>query len=773
MIDDSGPWTEHASTGESEAAATLARCRDGVGAFVLAHPTPGATNSCILPDIAINEIESDGDATDWVEVVNLGATTVDISGWTLIDSDPVGHAAETTPLPAGTTLAPGAYFVFDGGTDFVFGLGNGDAATVRDATGNTVASYAYPSHADGVWARCADGAGEFVDAAVSTKGLRNACGNPVRINEVESDGGEPGDWVELVNPTDAGLDVAGIVVKDDDDTHAYTIPAGTTIAPKGYLVIEGASLGFGLGGGDSVRLFDGELVIDETTWGDGHAATTWGRCPDADGPFTATAESTKDAANICEGELPVAGWPGADEVTVLDEEPTFLEDSSGLDSQATADGTFLWAVDNGTGIFWKLAVAADGSTTFAEGWTKDGKRARFIKDSGEPGAAGPDTEGITVAGDGFVYLASERDNSDKAVNQNVVLKVDPNAPGPDVVATQQWDLTAQLPQVEANLGMEAVEWIADADLADALIDDTTGALYDPARYPGHGNGLFFVAVEDTGDVYAFALNADGTAALVATIDPGLGGVMALDYDTALGVLWAVCDDGCDGESAQITLNGTAEPGIAHFARPAGIVPVSKDDTLNNEGFATAPAGSWAGGQRPAWWFFDGIPSGALRLGTVPSGATSPTPGTGNPSLPGTGPSIPLPGTSLTSDNRGSVLAPATATPGERITVSVGAQYAGEQVTVWLYSTPVQIAAGALDASGRIVVTVPADASLGEHRLAVYAADGELLGWTGLRIVAGDLAATGGGTAGGALALAVVLLLAGAIALAARRRIRSA
>src|SRR5690606_5837389 len=230
LIDDTLPWDSHAAIDGDFAAATLARCPDGEGAFVLAHATPGASNSCVLPDVVINEIESNGDATDWVEVVNTGATAVDLSGWSLMDSDPVGHAAETTPLPVGTILEPGAYFVFDQPRDFVFGLGGGDTVTVRNATGVTVDEHDYPEHAAGVWARGADGSGDFVDLAVSTKGMRNACVNPVRINEVESDGGSPDDWIELANPTASDLDVSGVVVKDDDDAHAYEIPAGTTIA---------------------------------------------------------------------------------------------------------------------------------------------------------------------------------------------------------------------------------------------------------------------------------------------------------------------------------------------------------------------------------------------------------------------------------------------------------------------------------------------------------------------------------------------------------------
>ncbi|WP_136055439.1 lamin tail domain-containing protein [Microbacterium sp. K24] len=764
MIDDTLPWSGHAAIDGDFAAATLARCPDGEGAFLLAHPTPGAANSCVIPDVVINEIESNGDTTDWVEVVNTGTTAVDLSGWSVMDNDPNGHAAETTPLPVGTTLAPGAFFVFDQPADFVFGLGNGDTVTIRDASGNTVDEHVYAAHADGVWARCADGTGEFVDLAVSTKGLRNACGNPVRINEVESDGGSPDDWIELVNPTTAELDVSGIVVKDDDDAHASAIPAGTTIDAGGYLVIERDALGFGLGGGDAVRLFDGELLIDETTWGEGHAATTWGRCPDATGVFAVTAESTKGAANVCDGEVAVSAWPGSADVRVLDSVPTFLEDSSGLDVQETADGAFLWAVDNGEGRIWKLEAHADGSVEKVDGWD-EGKRVRFQKDAADPGAAGPDTEGITVDGAGSVYVASERDNNAKGVNQNVVLKVDPDAAAGDLVATQEWDLTALLPAVGANLGMEAVQWVPDSALAGTLFDDNTGAGYDPADYAGHGDGLFFVAVEDNGHVYAFSLADDGTPTLVSEIAPGLAGVMALDYDSVRNTLWAVCDDGCQGRSAEITLNGTAEPGIAHYARPAGM------PDINNEGFATAPASLSVDGQRPVWWFADGFAAEALRTGTLP-GVDGENPGGENPGENPGGETPPLPGTGLTDDNRGgATVDPAVAARGQKVTVAVGKEHAGADVAVWMYSDPVRLATGTLTASGALTVTIPTDAALGAHRIAVYAADGTLLGWADIRVTAGagGLASTGSELPIAAVALALMLLTAGAVAVRRRRR----
>ncbi|WP_022890360.1 lamin tail domain-containing protein [Agromyces italicus] len=527
LIDETS-WTGHPAIDGDEAAASSARCPDATGDFALARITPGAANDCVLPDLAINEVESNGDATDWVEVVNTGEAPIDLSGWTVMDSDPAGHAADVAPLAAGTTLAPGAFFVFDGGSHFAFGLGGADVATVRNASGLTVAEYAWTEHATVTWARCPDGTGDFADAKAATKGATN-CGDGT---------GEPG------------------------------------------------------------------------------------------GPEEPAAKA----------------WPGSAEVTVLDDTGMFLEDSSGLDAQATADGTVLWAVDNGTGTFWKLDVSASGDASFADGWA-EGKRARFQRDAGAPAAAGPDAEGITVDGDGRVYLASERDNSRKGVNQNVVLAVDPEAPGRDVVAAQEWDLTASLPQVAANTGIEAVEWVSDVSLAGLLVDRNSGAPYEPADYPGHGDGLFFVAVEDNGFVYAYALGADGSVAQVAEIDPGLGGVMALDYDTVLGELWAVCDDGCEGRSARIAFTGGA-PEISLFARPSGM------PNLNNEGFATMPATAGATGAgvraaatssgltadadaaaaaRAVWWFADGEQPAALRVGTLPGDAGVPggEPGSGD------------------------------------------------------------------------------------------------------------------------------------------------
>src|SRR5262245_53375038 len=72
----------------------------------------------------------------------------------------------------------------------------------------------------------------------------------VTINEIESSNGVPGDWVELFNSASTPVSLANYIVKDNDDTHVYTLPSGTTIPANGYFVVEEAALGFGLGAAD-------------------------------------------------------------------------------------------------------------------------------------------------------------------------------------------------------------------------------------------------------------------------------------------------------------------------------------------------------------------------------------------------------------------------------------------------------------------------------------------------------------------------------------------
>ena len=88
------------------------------------------------------------------------------------------------------------------------------------------------------------------------------------------------DWIELYNPNAYEVDLSLWKLKDNDDTHVYTIPEGTNIAGEGFVVAVKdaadytarfpdavnyiAELGFGLGSsGDSVRLYDSSEILQD------------------------------------------------------------------------------------------------------------------------------------------------------------------------------------------------------------------------------------------------------------------------------------------------------------------------------------------------------------------------------------------------------------------------------------------------------------------------------------------------------------------------------
>ena len=265
-------------------------------ALTLAGTASPAAAGDPLTDVKINEVESNlGTPGDWVELRNNGATPTDVSGLKFKDADDTHAFYE---IPAGTSIPAGGYLVLEE-AQFGFGLGAGDTARLFQNDGLTlIDSFGWSAHAAATYGRCPDGTGAF-GQTVSTKGAANDCPpvgiHAIRFNEAESNGDPIGDWAELTNISPDPVDVSGLKFKDADDTHAfYAIPAGTTIAPGGFFVLDEADFGFGLGNVESVRLFtSGEALLTSYSWTE-HAATTYGRCPDGTGAFTTTAASTKE-----------------------------------------------------------------------------------------------------------------------------------------------------------------------------------------------------------------------------------------------------------------------------------------------------------------------------------------------------------------------------------------------------------------------------------------------------------------------------------------------
>lgn len=562
--------------------------------------------------VKINEVESSGGTPgDWIELINLGPDAADVSGWTVVDND-ITHTPAA--LPAGTVIPAGGYYVVEESL-LGFGLGGADSATLANS-GGTVDSYSWTAHASSTYGRCPNGTGAFATTASSTKGSANLCqtaATTVKVNEVESSGGTPGDWIELINTGANAADISGWTVLDNDDTHTpSTIPAGTVIAAGGYYIVEESALGFGLGSADSARVFDTTAtIVDSYSW-TAHAALTWGRCPDGTGAFGATS-STKGAANACVVGPTTTPWPGGSVIQTVDVANTFGTNMSGLiyEGSGTATPGTLWAVRNGPGTLHRLI--SDGTT-----WAPDsgdwaaGKALRYPN-----GLGNPDAEGVTFTGTGSaggIFVATERNNDANGVSRNSILRFDPNTAGTSLTATNEWNLTADLPVVGPNLGMEAITWVPDSELvSEGFVDQVTGTAYNPATYANHGDGLFFIGLEANGTVYAYALDlVGGGFTKVATISSGFTGVMDLQYDRDLQNLWAVCDDGCQGRSTVLGVNasGAYVPG-AIYDRPSSM------PNINNEGFAIAAATECVADRKPAFWSDDNNTDGhAIRSGTI-------------------------------------------------------------------------------------------------------------------------------------------------------------
>jgi surface-anchored protein len=118
--------------------------------------------------------------------------------------------------------------------------------------------------------------------------------------------------------------------------------------------------------------------------------------------------------------------------------------------------------------------------------------------------------------------------------------------------------------------------------------------------------------------------------------------------------------------------------------------------------------------------------------------------------------------------------------GQVVTVQLGAEHADEWVAAWMFSTPTLLGGDWVqaDAAGSIAVRIPADAPVGEHRVAVFAADGTLIGWTAVQVdpatgaTPTDSLAVTGSSATPLVAVIALLLLAGAGALVISRRGRT-
>jgi hypothetical protein len=436
----------------------------------------------------------------------------------------------------------------------------------------------------------------------------HAAATDVRINEVVTTG-SVNDSIELYNKGTASVDLSGWVLKDDSDSSKYKISSGTTLTAGGYVAFD-VHNSFGLGAGDSARLYlaDGKTLVDSFSW-TSHSDPSWSRCGDGTGAFVQT-QLTLGGPNACSGTqgISATAWPGGSSVATADGSNVFGEDLSGLYQEGTG---VMWGAQN-SGKLWRLVPDGSGGwkPDTTGGWTS-GKTLRFTNGSGTP-----DDEGVTLTGAGSaggVYVSSERNADSSGTSRLSVLRYDVSGTATSLTATKEWNLTADLPSVDSNLGLEGVTWVPDSYLTGAGFKDaSTGAAYDPSRYPSHTGGVFFVGVEGTGTVYAYVLEDSGAYQRVASISSGMAGVMELQWEPQASRLWAVCDDTCDGQHRTFKVNSAGVFALAGvYNRPSGM------SNYNNEGFSLSGSGQCVSGSKPVYWADDSNDGNhAIRRGTV-------------------------------------------------------------------------------------------------------------------------------------------------------------
>jgi hypothetical protein len=278
-------------------------------------------------------------------------------------------------------------------------------------------------------------------------------------------------------------------------------------------------------------------------------------------------------------------WPGDSATKYADGSNVFGKNLSGLSFE---NANVVWAVKNSPSTLYRLVP--NGSA-----WKVDQKRSlNFANGQGDP-----DAEGVVSTPDGL-FVAVERDNDDGDVSTPMILKY-----GTGSNAVAEWELGG-MPEVDPNDGPEAISWVPDSYLTRNGFKVDDGSTYDPAAYPGHGSGLFFVGLEATGEVYVYALQ--GTKALLlSTFDSGHAQVMDLEFDGSR--LWALCDNNCSGRTTTLAISSGTFKVTVTYNRPSTL------PNVNLEGFAFSP--NCVNGKKVALWSDDdNTNSHALRSGSL-------------------------------------------------------------------------------------------------------------------------------------------------------------
>jgi hypothetical protein len=359
-------------------------------ASALADGTPGAPNSSqtppvscdsTVPALVINEINYNSALTfnpeDWVELYNPTGSAINLQNWSFQDE------TANFVIPAGTIIPANGFLVlirdealftavYPTVSNYVvlgFGLsGAGERIRLLHPSSCLVDEVTYDDTPP--WPVGPDGNGptlQLIDPALDnslpqswqasaeiggTPGTANPsqppptpCNNTVPglvINEINYNSAltfNPEDWVELYNPTASAINLENWSFQDEAAN--FVIPAGTSIAANGFLMLirdealftavyptvaNYVVLGFGLSGaGERIRLLHpSSCLVDEVTYDD---VPPWPTEPDGNGPTLQLIDPALDnsLAASWQASAQIGGTPGLPTQPVISNGPIFSD----------------------------------------------------------------------------------------------------------------------------------------------------------------------------------------------------------------------------------------------------------------------------------------------------------------------------------------------------------------------------------------------------------------------------------------------------------------
>ncbi len=306
-----------------------------VGGSPGAVHVPSTTGAIVLNELLadnVSGIDNAGARSDWVELRNLTAASVDLTGWSLSD----GTNPRKFVFPTGARIGANAFLIVwcdsnvtAPGLHAGFGLNReGDTISLYDSKTNHVdglrfgpqiadVSLGRENSAEGGWVICEPSPGGPNEPARGAEHSRLVV-NEFLANTITGEA----DWIELHNG-DAQLpvDLFGIYLGTSNATHRLL--SHIVVPPSGYIQLfadEGSgstNLDFKLpAAGGAIRLHDSKgALVSSTTYGPQLEGVSEGRFPDADGPFqrfsSSASPGAKNHLGVYDGPFinEVLAWP--------------------------------------------------------------------------------------------------------------------------------------------------------------------------------------------------------------------------------------------------------------------------------------------------------------------------------------------------------------------------------------------------------------------------------------------------------------------------------